>query len=74
MASKRHVRKKACTSKRAYDNRGHAERVASYFNAHQLDWVPQVAYSCRWCGKFHIGHQIGGYSEVVSAKRSSSHT
>lgn len=56
MASKRHVRRKACVNKRKYASKEIAES-----NRHRL--IKSEGYSghittykCTFCGKWHIGH------------------
>jgi hypothetical protein len=55
MASKRHLRAKTCTGKIAYDTYALATRAADGIGS----WNDRgtEAYLCRFCGKFHAGHE-----------------
>ena len=54
MASKRHLRRKACTGKVRYETAQAAQHAATAACRRANAWI--VAYGCRFCGGHHIGH------------------
>lgn len=54
MASKRHVRRVACGSKKRYASQEEAGRHAGAARYAYGGYF--AVYRCRWCGGFHIGH------------------
>ena len=56
MASKRHLRRKACEGKQRWDrNDAKSARYAAAI-VRQKTGEPVEAYHCKWCKGFHIGH------------------
>jgi hypothetical protein len=55
MASKRHVRRKACKGKQAHTREGAAKHAHSLWKG-KGDKVS--TYHCRWCGAWHVGHFV----------------
>jgi cytochrome c5 len=53
MASKRHIRRKACGNKVRYDKKS-AKQAAYFAKRRTGDFI--VAYHCQYCGGYHIGH------------------
>ncbi len=67
MASKRHLRRKSCEGKMAFNDFFSAARHAVY-RAHQSgDYL--LAYRCRFCRKFHIGHPPRRVLQAIAARR-----
>lgn len=54
MASKRNVRRKACTGKVRFTDAAAAQTAASQACRRTGQWI--VAYGCKFCGGHHIGH------------------
>jgi hypothetical protein len=54
MASKRHVRRKACGRKIAHKSAGAA--YAAVIGHATVYGELLRYYHCRWCGKWHLGH------------------
>ncbi len=64
MASKRRLRKKACTRKKTHESQvaaeGHAKRLG----------FPYVAYDCKFCGGWHVGRPNSRQRQSLEAKAS----
>ena len=60
MASKRHLRRRACEGKKRYDTEEDANRAADYIFTYQHDDRADV-YRCDHCGAFHVGHRRREY-------------
>lgn len=67
MASKRRIRRNACTSKRRHDNPDAAWAAAKALRKSGKDYksarlvgggVRLSAYRCKFCGGWHIGHSV----------------
>jgi hypothetical protein len=56
MASKRRIRRKSCTNKRRHATQGDAKRAVAVMIRTKPDGRRIVAYSCGFCGGWHIGH------------------
>lgn len=54
MASKRHIRRKACKGKVRYTDAVSAQQAATQACRRTGQWI--VAYGCSFCGGLHIGH------------------
>jgi hypothetical protein len=68
MTSKRHVRRRSCTGKRAYPTEAEAQAAARRIE--QRDGRPVEAYRCRLCGKgFHVGHRPHWLRQAIAARR-----
>lgn len=55
LASKRRVRRQACSRKKGYENREHAERDIELLRQ-RGNMHPMNAYRCAFCGLWHVGH------------------
>ena len=65
MSSKRHLRRRACANKRTYDTLAEAMGAARSLRRGGVH-----AYGCRFCGKFHVGHQRGtGFFTTQTTRR-----
>jgi len=54
MASKRQVRRSECGNKKKFDTfeeAGRSSKISSMITKRRI-----MAYKCKWCGGFHIGH------------------
>ena len=54
MASKRHMRKKACEWKRSYSTL--ADAISASVGLRKRTGSKTSAYRCPFCGQFHHGH------------------
>lgn len=60
MASKRHLRRKACEGKRRHPSVREAQHaVQVLYQRHVVDGEVQ-AYQCPFCGGYHVGHARHG--------------
>ncbi len=63
MSSRRRVRRRECTRKRAYSSEEEARRVVRSFRrslpAYDGRWL--YPYRCPWCRQWHIGNRPGKY-------------
>lgn len=67
MASKRHIRRKACKGKVRYTSSKAA--MAAAFQARNRthgDWI--ISYGCRFCGGFHIGHPPAKVRKAIRSR------
>lgn len=67
MASKRHLRRKACSGKVRYQTDQDARRAAAAACRRTQDWI--VHYKCRFCGGIHIGHPPKNVRQAIKARR-----
>lgn len=67
MASKRHLRHKACDGKIRYEQRETAEQAAQSLAQYKHQWIN--AYHCRFCKGWHIGHPNARARQSMIAKR-----
>lgn len=56
MASKRRLRRKACSGKRRYATAIEAEQAIRRLRYETKTLARMNAYRCPFCNKFHIGH------------------
>ena len=72
MASKRHIRKRSCESKRKYDNVQDALKTALRLGkdpANNGINVHYNVYKCKFCNKLHIGRSPKGHKTYVDKKK-----
>jgi hypothetical protein len=55
MASKRRIRRNACTSKRAYPTQTDAVRALILLKQRPYTEPGLCSYRCRWCKQWHLG-------------------
>lgn len=67
MASKRRLRRNACTGKVRFDNASDAQAAATAACRRAHAWI--VAYGCRFCGGHHIGHPPKNVRQAIKARR-----
>lgn len=67
MASKRCLRRKACSRKRRYLDATSAHAAAA--NARRITGELITAYGCRFCGGFHIGHPPVRVRQAIADRR-----
>lgn len=67
MASKRNLRRKACTGKVRYDNANAAQQAAHSACRNTGGWI--VAYGCKFCGGHHIGHPPARVRQSIKARK-----
>lgn len=67
MASKRRLRRKACTGKVRYETAQAAQHAATAACRRAHAWI--VAYGCRFCGGHHIGHPPKNVRQSIKARR-----
>ena len=67
MASKRHMRKKACEWKRSYPTMDAA--IGASVGLRKRTGSVTQAYRCPHCGKFHHGHTATRTKKAIRAKR-----
>lgn len=67
MASKRGVRRKACTGKIKYTDKTQAHAVAWVHSKQQRTRVG--VYMCKFCHTYHVGHPPRGVRQAIAAKR-----
>ena len=58
MASKRRLKRKACTGKVAYATQSAAVAASRALFKKTHGYVQ--AYRCHWCSKYHVGHWKAG--------------
>jgi hypothetical protein len=66
MASKRHRRRRSCSSKRSYASLAEARRAAA--KLFQDTGRHCSAYGCKFCGGFHIGRQPTYVLRIIAAR------
>lgn len=67
MASKRHMRRKACEWKLAYPTQ--TEAVAASIRLRKRTGSVTGAYRCPFCGQWHHGHTASRTREALRARR-----
>jgi len=67
MASKRHMRRKACEHKRSYPTLDAA--IGASIGLRKRTGSVTSAYRCPFCGRYHHGHTASRTRKVVRAKR-----
>jgi hypothetical protein len=65
--SKRAERRRACLGKRRLPSEEIAERVARLMSRRTASLL--LAYHCRWCGRWHVGHPCRRVRESYYARR-----
>ncbi len=67
MASKRHLRRKACIGKIRYSSQEEAGRHAGA--ATRMYQTYLTAYHCQWCGGYHIGNPPREVRHALKVRR-----
>jgi len=67
MASKRRLRRNACTGKIRYSTSLEAQHAAAAACRRSASWI--VAYGCRFCGGHHIGHPPKNVRQSIKDRR-----
>lgn len=67
MASKRHIRKKACEWKRSYPTLDAA--IGASIGLRKRTGSKTTAYRCPFCGQFHHGHTASRTKQALRVKR-----
>lgn len=67
MASKRAIRRKACTGKRRYGTQADARRAISQLTRARGWQGLLVPYRCKFCGGFHFGHPPAHVRKAIRA-------
>lgn len=67
MASKRHIRRKACENKRSYPTLDAA--ISASISLRKRTGSRTEAYRCPFCGQFHHGHTASRTRQALRAKR-----
>lgn len=67
MASKRHIRRKACEWKRSYPTLDDA--ISASIGLRKRTGSKTTAYRCPHCGRYHHGHTASRTKKVMRAKR-----
>lgn len=62
MASKRHLRRRACENKRQYDKPS-AIQTAKHIRATKREWMN--AYQCPYGDHWHLGHPVRGAKVAI---------
>lgn len=55
-----HSKARSCDGKRQYESRTAAEDAIWKLRRKKLSVMRMLAYQCKYCGKFHIGHKKFG--------------
>ena len=69
MASRRHLRRKACEGKLRFDSLDEAELYAHRANVLHGNYPPIHGYRCPHCGSFHTGHPMGSPHLALHGRR-----
>lgn len=67
MASKRRLRRNACTGKVRYTTSLDAQHAAAAAGRRTGAWI--VAYGCRFCGGHHIGHPPAHVRQAIKDRQ-----
>jgi hypothetical protein len=67
MASKRHLRRKQCEGKRAFALEADARAHAIHRSRVSRSYI--VAYHCRFCHLWHVGHPNGKVRRILRELR-----
>lgn len=67
MASKRHLRRKACENKRSYPTLD--AEIGASIGLRKRTGDRTSAYRCPFCGQFHHGHTASRTRKVLRVKR-----
>ena len=67
MASKRHIRRKACENKRSYPTLDAA--IGASIGLRKRTGDRTSAYRCPFCGRYHHGHTASRTRQVLRVKR-----
>lgn len=67
MASKRHLRRKACENKRSYPTLDAA--ISASIGLRKRTGSKTTAYRCPFCGQFHHGHTAARTKQALRVKR-----
>lgn len=67
MASKRHIRRKACENKRSYPTL--ADAINASIGLRKRTGDKTTAYRCPFCGQYHHGHTTSRTKQAMRVKR-----
>lgn len=67
MASKRHLRRKACENKRSYPTMDAA--ISASISLRKRTGSKTSAYRCPFCGQFHHGHTAQRTKQAMRARQ-----
>ena len=66
MASKRAIRRRACTGKRCY---GTIKAALDALRTHARRFGRMTPYRCHFCKQFHLGHPPRKVREAIAARQ-----